>query len=156
MRVAQKSCRWLNLGNIEGQDGQGSEQPNLVEDDLAHCGSLDWMTCKVPVQAKLFYDSIFPCLWLFPVSIPWQHLDLELFFRKIHIFPPNSFSWQPLFSSCPTGRRYLPSLRCSVSAVGGLRLQEISVPWGHIQCPGVLQLHTCGDSHYRGKLISFL
>jgi len=29
--------RLPNPGNIQGQAGWGSEQPNLVEDSLAHC-----------------------------------------------------------------------------------------------------------------------
>lgn len=31
-------------GNIQGQAGQVSEQPDLAEDGPAHCRSLDWIT----------------------------------------------------------------------------------------------------------------
>lgn len=126
---------------------------------LGHCcGGLNHHNTGWPVKVQFNpnYSMILYFHGLFPVSIPWQHLDLEFSFRKIHIFLHTSFSWQPLFSSCPTGGRYLSSLRCSISAAGGLRVQETSVPWGHIQWPGLLQLGTHGDSHYRAKLISFL
>jgi len=35
--VAQRDGRCPIPGNIQGQVGRGSEQPDLVEDALAHC-----------------------------------------------------------------------------------------------------------------------
>jgi len=36
-QVAQRGCRCSIPGNIQGQVGQGLEQPGLVEDVPAHC-----------------------------------------------------------------------------------------------------------------------
>jgi len=36
-RVAQRCSGGPSPGNIQGQVGQGSEQPDLVEDVPAHC-----------------------------------------------------------------------------------------------------------------------
>jgi len=36
-QVAQRGGRCPILGNIQGQVGRGSEQPDLVEDGPAHC-----------------------------------------------------------------------------------------------------------------------
>jgi len=36
-QVAKRGCRCPIPGNIEGQAGQGSEQPYSVEDGSAHC-----------------------------------------------------------------------------------------------------------------------
>ena len=40
-QVAQRGGRCLIPGITQGQVGQGSEQPDLVEDGLAHCRGLD-------------------------------------------------------------------------------------------------------------------
>jgi len=40
-QVAQRGGRCLVPGNIQGQVGWGSEQPDLVEDVPAHWGGLD-------------------------------------------------------------------------------------------------------------------
>ena len=45
-------------GNIQGQVGQGSEQPDLVEDVPAHCRGAGLETSKGPFQPKSFYDSM--------------------------------------------------------------------------------------------------
>ena len=57
-QVAQRGGRCPVPGNIQGQVGQGSEQPDLVEDVPAHCRGvgLDGLSC--PFQPKLFYDSM--------------------------------------------------------------------------------------------------
>jgi len=36
-KVAQRGGRCPILGNVQGQVGRGSEQPDLVEDVPAHC-----------------------------------------------------------------------------------------------------------------------
>jgi len=43
-------------GDIQGEVGWGSEQPDVVEDVPAHCrgGGL-----RGPLHPKLFYDSVF-------------------------------------------------------------------------------------------------
>jgi len=48
-------------GNIPGQAGRGSEQPDRAEDVPAQCRGLDWMAFKGPSPPKLFCDSVF-CL----------------------------------------------------------------------------------------------
>jgi len=48
-------------GSIHGQVGQGSEQPNLVEDVPSHCrrGGQDDLLGWVPTQNILwFYDTL--------------------------------------------------------------------------------------------------
>ena len=40
-QVAQRGGRCPMAGNVQGQVGQGSEQPDLVEDVPAHCRGLD-------------------------------------------------------------------------------------------------------------------
>jgi len=40
-RFAQRGGQCPITENIPGQVGQGSEQPDLVEDVPAHCGGLD-------------------------------------------------------------------------------------------------------------------
>ena len=42
-QVTQRGCRCLIPGNIQGRVGQGSGQPDLVEDVTVHCrgGGLD-------------------------------------------------------------------------------------------------------------------
>ena len=40
-QVAQRGCGGPTPGNTERQAGWGSEQPDLVEDVLAHCMGLD-------------------------------------------------------------------------------------------------------------------
>ena len=39
-QVAQRGGRCPIPGNIQGQVGRGSEQPDLVEDVPAHCGGV--------------------------------------------------------------------------------------------------------------------
>ena len=41
--VSQRGARWPIPGNVQGQVGRGSEQPDLVEDVPAYCrgGGLD-------------------------------------------------------------------------------------------------------------------
>lgn len=39
-------------GNIQGQIGQGSEEPDLVEGVPVHHRGLDWVTFKGPFQPK--------------------------------------------------------------------------------------------------------
>jgi len=36
-QVAQRGARCLTAGNIQGQAGRGSEQPDLLVDVPAHC-----------------------------------------------------------------------------------------------------------------------
>ena len=60
-QVAQRGCRYPIPGNIQGEVGRGSEQPDLVEDVPAHSrgvGLADLLRC--PFQPKLFYDSMNP------------------------------------------------------------------------------------------------
>ncbi|PKU34471.1 pol- hypothetical protein [Limosa lapponica baueri] len=57
-QVNQRGGRCPIPGNIQGQVGWGSEQPDLVEDVPAHCRGLDWMTFKGSFESKLFYDSM--------------------------------------------------------------------------------------------------
>ena len=49
-------------GNIQGQAGQGSEQPNLVVDSPAYCRGIDKITFNDPFQPKLLYDSMILCI----------------------------------------------------------------------------------------------
>lgn len=45
-------------GNIQGQAGQGSEQPHLAEDVRVMARGLDWLTLKCHFPPKLFHISI--------------------------------------------------------------------------------------------------
>jgi len=56
MKRWHRMPREVVTGNVQGQVGQGSEQPGLVEDVPAHCRGLDYMTFKSPFQLQLFYD----------------------------------------------------------------------------------------------------
>ena len=57
--VAQRGGRCPIPGNIPGQVGRGSEQPDLVEDVPARGRGLDKMTSKGPFPPKPFYDSFY-------------------------------------------------------------------------------------------------
>jgi len=57
-QAAQRGGQCPILGNIQGQVGRGSEQPDLAEDVPAHCRGLDWMALKGPFQPKPFHDSM--------------------------------------------------------------------------------------------------
>lgn len=106
------------------------------------------MACKGPVPHKLFYDSIFP--WIIPslssLATPRPRVLLQKKAHFFHILPFPDSLCSPLVQ-----QEVGISLLCDA-----LRVQEISAPWGHIQCPPLLQLQTHGDTHYRAKLISFL
>ena len=54
-QVAQRDGRCLIPGNLEGQVGQGSEQPDLVEDVPAHCRAvgLEDVERSLPTQTIL-------------------------------------------------------------------------------------------------------
>ena len=49
-QVAQEVSGGPIPGNIQGQVGRGSEQPQLVEDIVAHCGGIDLL--KVPSNPR--------------------------------------------------------------------------------------------------------
>jgi len=55
---AQRGGRCLIPGNIQGQVGWGSDQPDLVEDVPAHSRRIGYMTFKGPFQTKLFSDYV--------------------------------------------------------------------------------------------------
>jgi len=57
-RIAQRGSEGPIPRNIQGQVGQVSEQPGLVENVPAHCRRLGQMSFKVPFQPKAFYDSM--------------------------------------------------------------------------------------------------
>jgi len=54
-QVAQRGGRCPIPGNIQGQIGCSSEQPDLVEDVPAHCraGGLDGLERCLPIQTIL-------------------------------------------------------------------------------------------------------
>ena len=57
-QVAQRGGRCPIPGNIQGQVGRDSDQPDLV-DVPAHCrGGLHYMAFKGPFQPKWFHDSM--------------------------------------------------------------------------------------------------
>jgi len=62
-QIAQRGSGGPIPGNVQGQAGWGSEQPDLVEDVPAHCRGLglDDLYRSLPTQSTLwFYDSSFP------------------------------------------------------------------------------------------------
>jgi len=61
-RLAQRGGRCPIPGNIQGQVGWGSEQPDVVEDVPAHCSGvgLHNVSRSLPTQTILsFYDYLF-------------------------------------------------------------------------------------------------
>jgi len=56
-RIVQRGGKCPVPGNIQGQVGQVSEQPDLVEDVPAHCRGVGLDDFKGLFQPKLFYDS---------------------------------------------------------------------------------------------------
>jgi len=52
-QAAQRGCRRPIPGNIQGQDGQGFEQPDLVDDVPAFCREigLDDLQGSLPTQS---------------------------------------------------------------------------------------------------------
>lgn len=53
-QVAQRGGRCPIPGNIQGQVGQGSEQPGLVKDAPAHCRqAVDYYLVKLSVVTKM-------------------------------------------------------------------------------------------------------
>jgi len=57
-QVAERGGRCPIPGNIPGQVGQGSEQPDPLEGVPAHCRGLEYKTFNGPFQLKSFYDSM--------------------------------------------------------------------------------------------------
>jgi len=59
-QVAQRSSESPIPGNIQGQAGQGSEQPDLAVDTPIHCREVGQVAFEGPLQVKQFSDHL---LW---------------------------------------------------------------------------------------------